>query len=175
MTLERQQLALTILGSGLYRVTPHGVVWSCRKKGRSLPTEKWNRLRLQTQNIGYVTTRLVFDKKEYSFLVHSLVWLQYRGEIPFKLEVNHMDGIKANNKLSNLELVTRSENLLHAFRIGLAKRIYKIPIEQHEGLRKRLLATKISQRKLAKELRVSHTTIQEIVKLGLTKEFQNAS
>ena len=40
-------------------------------------------------------------------------------KIPSNLEINHIDGNKLNNKLSNLELCTSSENQLHAYELGL--------------------------------------------------------
>lgn len=39
-----------------------------------------------------------------------------------KLQVNHIDGNKKNNTLSNLEWCTNAENQAHAYRIGLHKR-----------------------------------------------------
>lgn len=51
--------------------------------------------------------------------VHRLVVESFLGEIPKGLVVNHIDGNKLNNRLSNLEVVTYSENMKHAYRLGL--------------------------------------------------------
>lgn len=51
--------------------------------------------------------------------VHRLVAKTFIGDIPPGMEVNHIDGDKTNNDLSNLEIVTKSENLKHAFQIGV--------------------------------------------------------
>ena len=54
--------------------------------------------------------------------VHCLVAAAFIGPRPEGLEVNHIDGVKTNNRLENLEYVTRQENLAHAFRLGLIAR-----------------------------------------------------
>lgn len=54
-------------------------------------------------------------------LVHRIVAKYFCDNPENKPEVNHIDGNKSNNKASNLEWVTRSENELHAYRTGLAK------------------------------------------------------
>ena len=46
---------------------------------------------------------------------HRLVWETFNGKIPTNLELDHIDGNKHNNKLSNLRLVTHSENMIAAF------------------------------------------------------------
>lgn len=51
---------------------------------------------------------------------HRLMWRAFRGEIPGNLQVNHIDGNKLNNMLTNLELVTPRGNAEHAVRLGLS-------------------------------------------------------
>ena len=59
------------------------------------------------------------QQKFRSRLVHRLVWIAFNGDVPDKLELNHKDGDKSNNRLNNLELETRSGNCKHSFRVGL--------------------------------------------------------
>lgn len=51
--------------------------------------------------------------------VHRVVLSSFCGYTEGKPEVNHIDGDKSNNSLSNLEWVSRSENNIHAYRTGL--------------------------------------------------------
>lgn len=59
---------------------------------------------------GYFGLFLGQSKREY---VHRLVLLAFIGEEANRPEVNHKDGNKSNNCLSNLEWVTRQENSQH--------------------------------------------------------------
>lgn len=68
---------------------------------------------------GYSRAHLTKGGKAHDRPVHRLVMAAFVGPCPATLEVNHIDGDKANNLLTNLEYVTRSENQIHAFRIGL--------------------------------------------------------
>ena len=52
-------------------------------------------------------------------LVHRLVTEAFLPDFLEKPQVNHIDGDKQNNQLSNLEMVTVSENTLHAYKTGL--------------------------------------------------------
>lgn len=42
--------------------------------------------------------------------IHRLVWRVYRGEIPFGIEINHIDEDRENCSVHNLELTTPKEN-----------------------------------------------------------------
>lgn len=71
---------------------------------------------------GYVETRLKHDQGKYKKIgIHRLLGLAFlHPSIPTsKLVLNHKDGNKRNNDLSNLEWVTRAENNQHAIHYGL--------------------------------------------------------
>ncbi|HRE87521.1 MAG TPA: HNH endonuclease [Myxococcota bacterium] len=59
------------------------------------------------------------DGRQYLVSAHRLVWTMTNGPIPDGMVVNHIDGVKANNAISNLEVVTAAENVRHAVRSGL--------------------------------------------------------
>lgn len=52
-------------------------------------------------------------KKTYKRL-HRLIWETFNGEIPKGLTIDHIDNNKENNSLSNLQLMTRSDNTTKA-------------------------------------------------------------
>lgn len=60
------------------------------------------------------------------FTVHYLVLLCFVGERPYKNDINHLNGIKNDNRLINIEYCTRSQNSIHANNIGLTAKNYKI-------------------------------------------------
>lgn len=66
------------------------------------------------------------NKKRSKKLVHRLVAQEFLENPTEKEQVNHIDGNKSNNYLSNLEWVTRSENVKHAYLIGLKKPTKKV-------------------------------------------------
>lgn len=53
--------------------------------------------------------RVHLNGKHYS--VHRLVYETYVGEIPEGMVIDHIDGDRANNNLSNLQLTTQSKNV----------------------------------------------------------------
>lgn len=69
---------------------------------------------------GYEQVCLRKDKQQYAKRVHRLVADTFYGHHD-DMEVNHIDGNKSNNILTNLEFCDKSGNALHAFKLGLRK------------------------------------------------------
>lgn len=68
---------------------------------------------------GYKRVVLMKEGKKKRFMVHRLVAIAFIRNVYNKPYVNHLDGNKSNNVVSNLEWCTNSENMLHADRINL--------------------------------------------------------
>lgn len=68
---------------------------------------------------GYTHLGLYKDKICKTYLVYRLVALTFIGELPHGLHTNHIDGVKSNNHVSNLEYITPLENTRHAIELGL--------------------------------------------------------
>ena len=49
--------------------------------------------------------------------IHRAVWEAFNGPIPGRLEVNHKNLNRSDNRIENLELLTHQENVQHAFNI----------------------------------------------------------
>lgn len=99
-----------------YYLGEDGNIYSC-KRG-------WNKRKLNP-NVdhragGYYRLKIIMDDgNKMSMFIHRLVALTYLPNPENKEEVNHIDGNKLNNKLSNLEWVTKKENMLHAHKLKL--------------------------------------------------------
>ena len=68
---------------------------------------------------GYLMVGLRKDRKMKRFSVHRLVASAFIENPENKRTVNHLDGCKSNNYVSNLEWSTDSENIRHSYRTGL--------------------------------------------------------
>lgn len=83
---------------------------------------KTNRqIKLHISKKGYKIAQLRTEGRFVTVQSHRIVYEKFIGKIPDKYEINHIDGNKFNNHLSNLEAVTHHQNILHAVKIGLIK------------------------------------------------------
>ena len=104
----RQVLGL----EGQYSVTEDGKIWS-------LKTKKFISSHKTRSGYERVTLRdTQDDNKAKHFLVHRLVAQAYVPNPQCKDEVNHINSIRDDNRVENLEWATRSENNQHAWDYG---------------------------------------------------------
>ena len=106
-----------------YLISEDGKAYSERlKDGLTRELKSTVRFTCKEDKQGYLTIGFkIAPKKNKTAYIHRLVAENFL-EIKKGLEVNHKDGNKHNNQKSNLEWVTRSQNMKEAFRLGLVNK-----------------------------------------------------
>lgn len=149
-----------------YSITEDGQVWSKLSK---------KFLSLHKTASGYLTFATKIGGRDgvpKCFKVHRLVAEAYIPNPENKPHINHKDGNKENNSASNLEWVTTSENMRHAYATGLneARKGFdnpksKLSKDDIAEIRRTYIPRSrvYGARALSKKFGVSHTTIQNIV------------
>jgi ribosomal protein S16 len=114
---------------GLYRINKDGEVISLIGRYKNVKT-----LKQGVDRGGYRIVTLCKDGIHKTKTVHRLVTDAFYGKS--SLQVNHKDGNKSNNKLSNLELVSAKDNMNHAVKNGLlVKNFEKIAVDTRKKVR----------------------------------------
>lgn len=141
----------------LFSVSEGGRLWSKR-------TNKWLKQHISKTGYRIVASRIGGRTgKAICFKIHRLVADAFIPNPNRKPFVNHKDGNKVNNHVSNLEWCTQSENVKHAYDTGLIEA--KRGLEHHgAGLTEaqvRYIRANPDEpsRKLAKQFSVTHTTV----------------
>ena len=157
---------------GKYACTTDGRIWSYKSNKFLKPA---------INKRGYAHVTLVADKKRYDYRVHRLVAMTYLDNPSNKEQVNHIDGDKLNNYLSNLEWVTAEENIEHAKKHNLFKTTCTTPpIRTKEGPQVAYVFTNIYNdqqfiifgfRKLRKQFKISGYTYELIQKHANTGDY----
>ena len=95
--------------------------------GNVRSTYKNRILKPQNDKNNYYIINLWKNKKGKTFKIHRLVAIAFIPNLENKPQVNHINGIKKDNRVENLEWCTPSENMKHALKNGL-----KIPLKGEE-------------------------------------------
>lgn len=104
---------------GFYRVSSKGRVMSVDRVITSSDGRTWQQPAKvlkpdDSHNGGYLTVMLSIHGKAKRHLVHRLVASEFLENQLGRPEVNHVDGNKKNNRVENLEWISRQKNIDHA-------------------------------------------------------------
>lgn len=109
MNLESQVIWKDIKGfKNLYKISNTGLIKSYKRSGSKGKILKPGNRR------GYESVTLCKENIRKPCSVHRLVALNFIKKVKGKNYVNHKDGNKLNNKVSNLEWVTNKQNIEHS-------------------------------------------------------------
>lgn len=112
--LQKDEKFRFIKESKIYRVSNYGVV-----EGFKEYVNLWKPLKPYKDRKGYYRTAI--KTIDISPSTHRIVAEMFIKKQSEDLQVNHIDGVKTNNHVSNLEWVTSEENNRHAARLGLSR------------------------------------------------------
>ena len=127
-------------------------------------------LKININPRGYAYVRLANNGTVHSIAVHKLVAEAFINQKPTiksgRLEVNHIDGDKSNNRISNLEYVSSKENKKHAIRTGLHKSVggkkIRINMDIARHIRK-LNNNGFNNTKIAKYFNVRPSLVSDVI------------
>lgn len=163
---------------GLYQVSNFGRVKSFYKHKTHAPGSV---IQGSINTKGYQCVNLYKKDNKASKRVHQLVAQAFIDNPENKPQVNHIDGVKTNNRVDNLEWCTNTENSHHAFRTGLIK-----PLKGESNGRAKLTEKDViiiralhqegvDYKILTKVFPVNNATMHKIISNQLWKHLKQAS
>jgi len=140
--------------NGEYKISKNGLIFSIKS----------NRfLSVCVNSSGYKHTGISYKGKRKVLDIHRLLALHYIDNPNNKEQVNHIDGNKLNNTLSNLEWVSASENVKHAHSMK-KKKVKRKSKRISEKIKKDVITSQTSSKETAKNYNISRASVFAIKK-----------
>jgi len=156
---------------GLYQVSENGRVRSVDRTvvqrsrwGQQIRCFRGKELRLNKSSNGYIFVSLSRPgNRPKSLLVHRLVALTFLGEPAAGEEVCHINGVRADNRASNLRWGTRSSNHADKIRHGTHSRGTRNPqCKVNEEIVRAIRSSSKPLSVLAAQYRISQPTVSDV-------------
>lgn len=133
-----------IEGFEKYQISSYGRVKSLRFNKESILKP------IKDNGNGYYVVSLYKNKKPFTHKIHRLVGTSFIPNPENKPEINHLNGVKSNNQVTNLDWVTSSENTKHGWQTGLMENTRKAAKKNlsiaHEVNKKPIYSKKLDMR-----------------------------
>ena len=162
---------------GLYQVSNLGRVkslpWAQKHQTGTYFTKRTRFIKISigTGFNGYSCVALTKNSIQKGYFMHRVIAKAFIPNPENKPMINHINGVKTDNRIENLEWVTRSENTIHAFATGLNKPKFgvdnfntKLSEEQVHEIRLRYSLGESTYKIFnSDDYKISYTNVKDIV------------
>lgn len=116
--MDKLEAVYSLVESGHLEIHDDGTVWRVKSVAPGLPLPRQFTGRNRD---GYIDVAVWVGGAQCHAKAHRLVYRHHHGPLSPGLEINHLNGVKDDNRIENLELVTAEENARHAAEVGLSR------------------------------------------------------
>ena len=87
--------------------------YAANKDGDIYSLKRNKKISKNKDSSGYLNFTIYDQKleKRINYFQHRFVYEVFRGPIPHRFEIDHINGIKTDNRLKNLQLLTHKQNV----------------------------------------------------------------
>lgn len=126
--MNNDHLIIGLIAAGRLRVNASaGLVYAPKSNTPTKPVGAYTRK-------GYLRVCISTSGRRVLLMAHRIVWVSAHGPLPDGHEVDHRNRVKDDNRIENLEAVTRAVNMVRATRAGAFKNAgRKDGIRDHQG------------------------------------------